>query len=104
MDVGRAAALLSTLGLLAPQKNEKGAPISPEFARSGLSSARSRRDYWVGSRLGCRRSEGPQLLSPGASLARLLQNRNLPRVIQLVLRDPMQHVIEIVPLPRNLIA
>ncbi len=32
---------------------------------------------------------------------RLLQNRDLPRVIQLMLRDPMQHVIKIVPFSRH---
>ena len=35
---------------------------------------------------------------------RLLQNRNLPRMIQLMLRNPMQHVIEIVPFSRHPIA
>ena len=37
------------------------------------------------------------LLAPDT--LRLLQNRNLPRMIKLVLCDPVQHVIKVVPFP-----
>ncbi len=46
---------------------------------------------------GCNRSE--RALAPAGT--RLLQNRNLPRMIKLMLRDPVQQVIEVVPFPRT---
>ena len=50
------------------------------------------------------RGKCPLVPPEAARFTGLLQNRDLPRVIKLMLRDAMEHVIKVVTLSRNAVA